>query len=223
MTIRVRDNGVGIPVEMLPQVFDIFTQVDRSLERSEGGLGIGLTLVRRLVEKHGGTVSAHSEGAGKGSEFVVRLPIAHPGGDEAAPQAEAAPGEVEPVAAATSRILVVDDNVDAADSMAMLLRLSGNDVRTANDGVEAVEAAAEFLPDVILLDIGLPRMNGFDAAKLIRAARGRDVLLIAVTGWGKDEDRRRSAESGFDHHLTKPVDPVALQAMLATHPPAVRH
>ena len=209
--VRVKDTGVGIPAEMLPRVFEMFTQVDRSLERSEGGLGIGLTLVQRLVELHGGTVEAHSEGAGKGSEFVVRLPVATE--DGRAVQRPASGGE--PLTAGSRRrILVVDDNRDSAESLVMLLRMAGNDVRVAHDGLEAVGVAAAFLPDVVLLDIGLPKLNGYDAARRIRDERGDGVVLIAVTGWGQDEDRRRSREAGFDHHLTKPVNLGGLQKLL---------
>jgi PAS domain S-box-containing protein len=210
--IRVKDTGIGIPTEMLPCIFDMFTQVDRSLERSKGGLGLGLTLVQRLVEMHGGTVEAHSEGAGLGSEFVVRLPAT--GADE--DQGPAAGAAAEVAAPAALRILVVDDNQDAAESLGMLLGLKGNEVRTAHDGLEAVEAAAAFQPDVVLLDIGLPKLNGYEAARQIREQPGcTGVVLIALTGWGQDEDRRRSREAGFDHHMTKPVELADLQKLLA--------
>jgi PAS domain S-box-containing protein len=214
VAIRVKDSGIGIPSEMLPHIFGMFTQVDRSLERAEGGLGIGLTLVQRLVELHRGTVKAYSEGAGKGSEFVVRLPVAT-GADAAAGSAHGA-AAAEPAAHSTCRILIVDDNRDAADTLGLLLKNLGNEVHIAHDGLEALGAAEEFQPDVVLLDIGMPKMNGYDAARRIRAVRGAGVVLIAVTGWGQDEDRRRSAEAGFDHHLTKPVNLAALQALLAT-------
>ncbi len=211
VTIRIRDTGIGIPSANLPHVFDMFTQVETSLERSQGGLGIGLTLVKRLVEMHGGTVRARSGGPGKGSEFVVRLPIATKAteGDS--------PGAVEPgsLAVPTHRILVVDDNRDAADSMGMLLRMLGNDVHTAYDGLEAVGAVAAFQPQVVLLDIGLPKLNGFEAARRMRENdRGGNLVLIALTGWGQEEDRRRSKEAGFDYHLTKPVDFADLQKLL---------
>ena len=210
VVVRVRDNGIGIPAEMLPQIFGMFTQVDRSLERAEGGLGIGLTLVQRLVELHGGTVAAHSDGTRKGSEFVVRLPVAPVTaiGDALALRPP------EAAIDATMRILVVDDNRDAADSLGMLLANLGYEVHTAHDGLEAVGAAAAFRPDIVLLDIGMPKMNGYDAARRIRELRGDNVVLIAVTGWGQDEDRRRSAEAGFNHHLTKPVDLRALRKLL---------
>jgi signal transduction histidine kinase/ActR/RegA family two-component response regulator len=212
-SIRVRDTGIGIPAEMLPKIFDMFTQVDRSRERSQGGLGIGLTLVQRLVEMHGGTVTVSSDGPGRGSEFVVRLPVARQEARAKGPQRT----EGEGVAASRRRILVVDDNKDAADSLAMLLRLMGNEVQTAYDGLEAVGAATAFHPDVVLLDIGLPKLNGHDAARRIREQPGsRDMVLIALTGWGQDEDRRRSKEAGFNHHMTKPVEFETLQELLAS-------
>jgi PAS domain S-box-containing protein len=216
VVIRVKDTGVGIPAEMLPRVFELFTQAERSLERAQGGLGIGLTLVQRLVQMHGGSVEARSEGPGKGSEFVVRLPAAR-AGDEGAPGA--GEGGQAP-AAPRSRILVVDDNRDAADSLAVLLRLMGHEVHTAHDGLEAVGAATVLRPDVVLLDIGLPKLNGYDAARRVRQERGEGVMLIALTGWGQEEDRRLSREAGFDYHLTKPVELGALQQLLAAAKPA---
>jgi signal transduction histidine kinase/ActR/RegA family two-component response regulator len=213
--IRVSDTGVGIPPHMLSSIFDMFVQVEGAGGRSHGGLGIGLTLVKRLVELHGGTVVARSAGAGKGSEFVVRLPIA--AGEALA--AGCAP--VEPPADAPGRrLLVVDDNKDAADSLAFLLRARGNEVRVAYDGLEAVDTAVQFRPDAVLLDVGLPKLYGHDVARRIRESRGDEVLIIAVTGWGQDEDRRRSREAGFDHHLTKPVAFDALQALLSKARPA---
>jgi CheY-like chemotaxis protein len=213
--IRVSDTGVGIPPHMLSSIFDMFVQVEGAGDRSHGGLGIGLTLVKRLVELHGGTVVARSAGAGKGSEFVVRLPIAT--GEALA--AGCAPGE-PPADAPGRRVLVVDDNKDAADSLAFLLRARGNDVRVAYDGLEAVDTAVQFRPDAVLLDVGLPKLYGHDVARRIRESRGDEVLIIAVTGWGQDEDRRRSREAGFDHHLTKPVAFDALQALLSKARPA---
>ncbi|HYH66885.1 MAG TPA: ATP-binding protein, partial [Urbifossiella sp.] len=209
--VRVRDSGLGIPPEMLSKVFDMFTQVNRHLGRSQGGLGIGLTLVRRLVEMHGGTVGAASGGDGMGAEFEVRLPLGGPLPDPAASPA------ASPAAAAAApgrrRVLVADDNKDAAESLALLLSMMGNDVRTAADGQEAVEVAAAFRPDVAVLDIGMPRMDGNAAARRIRGeAWGKGMVLIALTGWGQDEDRRRTAEAGFDLHLTKPVDPSTLES-----------
>ncbi len=211
--VRVRDTGVGIAAEMLPRIFEIFTQVEGSLERSHGGLGIGLSLVRRLVEMHGGTVEARSEGLGRGSEFLVRLPVlAQP------PQEQpVASGDSEKVAAAPKRrILVVDDNRDSATSLGMMLSLMGNETRTAHDGVEAVEKAAAFRPDVILLDLGLPKLNGYDACRRIREQPwGKGMVIVALTGWGQEEDKRRSSEAGFNQHMVKPVDPAALETLLA--------
>jgi PAS domain S-box-containing protein len=219
-TIRVRDNGAGISAEMLPRVFDLFTQVDRTLDRSEGGLGIGLTLVRRLVEAHGGTVTALSEGAGRGSEFIVRLPLLSPGASEPSVADEPSPGAAP---AARRRILIVDDHRDAANSLAVLLRLHGQEVRTAHDGLEAVEAARAFRPDVVLLDIGLPRLNGLEVARRLRENLGlTDALLVAVTGYGQLEDRGRSREAGFDAHLVKPVDLDALMPLLAKERSSIR-
>jgi CheY-like chemotaxis protein len=213
--VTVRDTGVGIPESMLPQVFEMFTQVDRSLERSQGGLGIGLTLVKRLVEMHDGAVEARSAGHGLGSEFEVRLPASGtpmveppvPGGADGSP------------AASRRRVLVADDNHDSALSLAMMLRLMGNDTATAHDGIQAIETAAAFRPDMILLDIGMPRLNGYDTARRIRGeAWGQGVVLVALTGWSQEEDRRLSQEAGFDLHLVKPVDPAILEKLLATLP-----
>ncbi len=215
--VSVRDNGVGIPGDMLPRIFEMFTQVDRSLERSQGGLGVGLTLARRLVDLHDGTIEARSDGPDRGSEFVVRLPLIPP-------PLDVTPRIDGPRAAALSgsRILVVDDNKDSADSLGMLLRLKGNEIRTAHDGLEAVGAAETFRPELVLLDIGLPKLNGYDVARRIRQRPwGRDVILVALTGWGQDEDRRRSKEAGFDFHVVKPVELSALEALLAgSHRPA---
>jgi PAS domain S-box-containing protein len=209
--IRVRDGGVGIPADVLPHVFELFAQAERTLDRAQGGLGIGLTLVKSLVEQHGGRVEAFSAGPGRGSEFVVRLPLS------TGPAAADAPAAARPSAASTlHRILVVDDNADAADTLAMLLRLRGYDVRVARDGPAALDAADEFHPDLVLLDIGLPGMEGYAVARALRSgessARPR---LVALTGYGRDEDRRRSAEAGFDDHLVKPVAPDALLEVLA--------
>jgi CheY-like chemotaxis protein len=211
--IRVRDNGLGIAADMLPRVFDLFMQANSTLDRAQGGLGIGLTLVRRLVELHGGKVEVHSEGLGHGSEFVVRLPLpeqpaAVPAAEPDAPAAAARPSP--------QRVLVVDDNRDAAESVALMLRLDGHDVRVAHDGPAALEAARSFRPEVVLLDIGLPRMSGHEvAARLLQQRHNGRPLLVALTGYGQDEDRRRSREAGFDHHLVKPVDPQTLRELLA--------
>jgi PAS domain S-box-containing protein len=215
VVVRVRDTGIGIAPDMLPCIFDLFVQVERRLERSQGGLGIGLTLVRRLVEMHGGTVTAHSDGPGKGSEFIVRLPTLSP--KQPLPGARAAGEGGEPVGAAPQRrILVVDDNVDAAESLALLLRMEGHDVRVAHDGPAALAAVEADLPDLVFLDIGMPVMNGYDVAQRLRQRPGLEhLLLVAITGWGQEEHRRRSQEAGFDHHLVKPVEPDALHQLLA--------
>ncbi|MFN2643991.1 MAG: ATP-binding protein [Burkholderiales bacterium] len=211
VVVRVRDTGIGIPADHLPRLFQMFSQVAPALERTEGGLGIGLALVRGFAELHGGRVEARSEGSGKGSEFVVYLPLV-------APRAAAEPpGQSRPAPVAKSkRILVVDDNVDAAATLRRLLELTGHEVREAHDGVEAVDAADEFGPDIVLLDIGMPRMNGYDAAREIRRrTNGRRVRIIALTGWGQNADRQRALEAGFDLHLTKPVDLHVLGEILA--------
>jgi len=212
--IKVKDNGVGMRAEMLPRVFEPFFQIDRSLDRSQGGLGIGLTLVKQIVEIHGGTVKAASDGLGKGCEFTVRLPVAR---GVVAPAAGRPEDEVEVgMTTPRSKILVVDDLRDSADSLAMMLRAKGHDVRVAYDGFEAVEIALQYRPDVVLLDIGMPRLNGYEAARTIRQQAGGDSpMLIAVTGWGHDENRLRTKEAGFDHHLVKPVEPAVLTKLLA--------
>jgi PAS domain S-box-containing protein len=211
--LRVRDTGVGLPQEMREEVFGLFTQVDRSSDRAQGGLGIGLTLVRRLVEMHGGRVEAFSEGPGQGSEFVVWLPIL---AEAPAPEPSRSASRSQPVGRAQRKILAVDDNLDAANTMAMLLRILGHDVRTAHDGSSAMEAAQAWRPDIVLLDIGLPGMDGYEVARRLRAIPDlRACILVAVTGYGQEEDRRRSANAGFDHHLVKPVDPQALTELLA--------
>ena len=214
--VSVRDNGIGISGDMLPRIFDMFTQVDRSLELSQGGLGIGLTLVRRLVELHDGSIEARSNGPDQGSEFVVRLPVFSQAPDEPLPRSDG------PRATTLSecRILVVDDNKDSADSLGMLLRLKGNDIRTAHDGVEAVEVAETFHPELVLLDIGLPKLNGYEVARRIRQQPwGRDIVLVALTGWGQDEDRRRSQEAGCNFHIVKPVELAALEKLLTESQP----
>jgi PAS domain S-box-containing protein len=211
----VKDSGVGIPPEMLARIFDPFYQLDRSLEKSQGGLGIGLTIVKRLVEMHGGSVEAHSEGLGRGSEFVVKLPLVHP-----ATHAAEKSSEPSSPPTATRRILVVDDNVDAATSLATLLKMMGNDIQTAHDGIAAVEAANAFRPDLILLDIGMPGMNGYDACRRIREERwAKDAVIVALTGWGQDDDIRQSREAGFDLHMLKPVEPAALESLLTEAKP----
>jgi PAS domain S-box-containing protein len=213
VVIRVKDDGMGIPSRFLPQVFDLFTQADRSLDRSQGGLGIGLTLVRRLVELHDGSVEAHSEGPGKGSEFVIHLPVAI-GAESKSEMAEpAAAADVTPVRGC--RILVVDDNVDSAESMATLLELDGHDVRVAHDGLAAVESALAFRPQAVLLDIGLPGLDGYEVARRLRNHNEtKDTFLIAMTGYGETEDRVKALTSGFNYHLTKPVDPGELDMII---------
>ncbi len=211
--IRVRDAGIGIHPEMLPRVFEMFRQADRTGGRARGGLGIGLSLVKRIVELHGGTVTAHSEGLGYGSEFVVRIPAldaARLGAIEAEPQATNPP-------TSRKRILVVDDNEDAAESLAALLSINGHETQLAHDGPDAVTQAERFRPDVVFLDIGMPTLDGYETAKLIRQrAWGRDIVLVALTGWGQSEDRRRSKDAGFNHHLVKPADPAVVEKLLAS-------
>jgi PAS domain S-box-containing protein len=210
--VSVKDTGVGIATDQLSGIFQMFSQVQSSLERSQGGLGIGLTLVKRLVELHGGRIEVHSDGPGKGSEFVVRLPLMV----EASGPLATAEGDEDEALKSSLRILIVDDNRDSADSLGMLLRIMGNDIRTADDGAKGVKLSGEFRPDVVLMDIGLPKLNGYQACQSIREQEwGRRMVLIAVTGWGQDEDRRRSHEAGFDHHMVKPVDPQALMKLLA--------
>jgi PAS domain S-box-containing protein len=213
VVVSVRDTGIGVAADQLPRLFEMFSQAAPALERSQEGLGIGLALVRGLVELHGGSVEARSAGPGRGSEFTVRLPVAK---TPVQSRQELSAGGGKADAGPKRRILVVDDNRDAADSLAMMLRLAGHDIRTAHDGLEAVQAAATFRPDVALLDIGMPKMNGYEAARHIRQQPwGREMLLVALTGWGQEEDKRRTFEAGFDHHLTKPVEPTALENLLA--------
>lgn len=208
--LKVRDNGIGISPELLPKVFDLFVQGDRALDRSEGGLGIGLTIARRIVEMHGGSTTASSEGPGKGAEFVVRLPAVP------APAA-AVPTQKSAQASVRRRILVVDDHRDTADSLAILLTAMGHDVKTAYDGHGAIELAAQYRPEAVLLDIGLPGKSGYAVARELRNAHDvSKLVLIAVTGYGQDEDRRRARDAGFDHHLVKPVRPEQLDALIAS-------
>ena len=219
--VSIGDTGIGIDPEHLPHVFEMFSQVGPALERSQGGLGIGLSLVRGLVELHNGSVEARSGGIGMGSEFVVRLPMLE--GAEQIAHKPNGNGE-EPHLPRNCRILVVDDNRDSAQSLAVLLRAMGYDTRTSYDGLEAIQAAATFQPDVVLLDIWLPKMDGYEVARQIRRRKwGRDMLLTALTGWGQDEDKRRAMGAGFDHHLTKPVDLPALMRLLASRSQAPEH
>jgi PAS domain S-box-containing protein len=210
---RVKDDGIGIAKDVLPHIFELFVQADHAFARAHGGLGIGLTLVKNLVEMHGGTVHAHSAGVGKGSEFTVRLPL------EGASEAEQPAPDVEQlptVYAPGHRLLVVDDNVDAARSLAMLLRLHGHDVAVAHDGRSALETAEAFRPRAVFLDIGMPGMDGYEVARLMRhQCNLNGVVLVALSGWGQAEDRRRTAAAGFHHHLIKPAEPAALGHVLA--------
>jgi CheY-like chemotaxis protein len=214
--VSVQDNGIGLQTEMLSHVFDMFTQIDANLGQSKGGLGIGLFIVKRLVEMHGGSIEVRSAGLGRGSEFIVRLPVASSfAGGETAEVPDSSD------ASTRHRILVVDDNVDAAETLAMLLNMMGNETRMAHDGLGALELVGVFTPDVIFLDIGMPGLNDYEVSRLIRQQPGgKDVVLIALTGWGQDEDKRRSLEAGFDFHLTKPVLPAVLENLLAGVPAA---
>ncbi len=211
VVIRVQDSGIGLGADQLMRVFELFMQVDLSLERSINGLGIGLTLVKSLVELHDGAVEARSPGLGRGTEFIVRLPLA----PRSAALPEPVPINPTRASAIARRILVVDDNVDAAESLATVLDLAGNDTRVAHDGIEALAVAEAFRPEVVLLDLGLPRLNGYEVARAIRKQTwGEGMLLVALTGWGQDEDRRKSSEAGFDAHLVKPVAPEELTKLL---------
>jgi two-component system CheB/CheR fusion protein len=211
VVVSVRDTGIGIPPDKLPTIFEMFSQVEGALSRSQGGLGIGLCLVKRLVEMHGGSVEARSEGRGKGSEFIVRLPIVveraytHTAIED--DKAMLSPG---------LRVLVVDDNRDSASGLMMLIKMKGGGVRMAYDGEEAVQAAGEFRPHIVLCDIGLPKMNGYDACRLMKQrAWDKGMVLIAVTGWGQEDDKRKAEEAGFAYHIVKPADPRALMKLLS--------
>jgi CheY-like chemotaxis protein/two-component sensor histidine kinase len=215
VVIAVKDDGVGIAAEHLPALFQIFFQVSHEPERSKGGLGIGLSLVRGLVELHGGTVSARSDGPGRGSEFSVRLPLA--AGGRAVGASPPSPSPPPPASPGSARILIVDDNVDAAETLAMVLALDGHDVTVAHDGARGLQLAEESRPQLVLLDIGLPKLNGYEVARRIRQQPwGRAMTLVAITGWGQEDDKRRAREAGFDLHLTKPIAPGALDRLLAT-------
>ncbi|MEJ0037056.1 MAG: ATP-binding protein [Gammaproteobacteria bacterium] len=215
VTLRVRDTGLGIDPELLPHIFDLFTQAERTPDRSEGGLGIGLTLVKRLVELHGGTVEALSEGLGSGAEFIARLPALADAGARAVEKATVRVPVAAPADARSLRILIVDDNVDAADSIAMLLNMEGHETRAVNSARAALLAVPDFKPEVVLLDIGLPEMDGYEVARRLRAQNGeRRMRLVAVTGYGQPADRRRAHAAGFDEHMVKPVEPTVLQDFL---------
>jgi CheY-like chemotaxis protein/anti-sigma regulatory factor (Ser/Thr protein kinase) len=215
VVISVRDRGLGIDAEMLPRIFEMFSQGQPAIDRAEGGLGIGLALVRGLVALHGGTVEASSEGVGRGSTFTVRLPL------PLAPRRAsslASEQSIEQVRPEARRVLVVDDNRDSAESLALLLGLDGHSIRRAHGGEEALIVAEEFKPDMVLLDIGMPGMNGYEVARRLRTQDwARETTLVAITGWGQAEDKRRASEAGFDHHLVKPVD---LQALARLFTPA---
>ena len=216
VVIRVKDTGVGIAAEHLAGIFEMFTQVESSLERSRSGLGIGLTLVKTLVEMHGGTVEAHSDGPGRGSEFVVRLPVLRDVPESLSP---AAPEHLDASPVVRRRVLIVDDNRDAAEWLATLLSLSGHETHIALDGDQAVKAAERLLPDAILLDIGLPRIDGYEVCRRIREQPwGRGLMIVALTGWGQEEDRQKSKEAGFNTHLVKPVDDEVIMNLLASLP-----
>ncbi|HEX2269071.1 MAG TPA: ATP-binding protein [Pyrinomonadaceae bacterium] len=203
LIVKIRDMGIGIDSDKLQRIFEMFVQVEPSRERADSGLGIGLTLVQRLIEMHDGSIEARSDGVGQGSEFVVRLPVAAPlpADTPAVKNDRAAPPNVR------QRILVVDDNVDAVESMAMALELLGHEVATALDGVEAIQAAKLFRPDLVFLDIGMPRLNGYETARQIRQQPwGQLMVLVALTGWGQEEDRQRTLAAGFNYHVVKPID-----------------
>jgi CheY-like chemotaxis protein/anti-sigma regulatory factor (Ser/Thr protein kinase) len=213
VAITIADTGIGIAPELIPRIFELFTQVHTKSERAQGGLGIGLALVRRLTEMHGGSVSVHSDGQGRGSEFTVRLPVmASPLAVLSSQRREEGPiPEIEP-----QRILVADDNHDAAEALSLQLQLAGHEVRTAHDGVEALDLAATFEPDIVLLDLGMPKMDGYETARQLRLrSNGRRLSLIALTGWGQQQDRDRTADAGFDAHLVKPVAEAQLFRALA--------
>jgi CheY-like chemotaxis protein/two-component sensor histidine kinase len=211
VAIHVRDNGVGISAEMLGKTFDMFAQVEAQKARAEGGLGIGLALVKGLVELHGGRIEARSDGLGRGSEFVVILPRSIVVEREDSMNASAGAA----VAPASKRVLIVDDHSDGADMLGVLLSQAGHEIHLAHSGPEALELAKKIRPQVAVLDIGLPGMTGYEVAeRLRREAWGQDINLIAVTGWGNDEDRRRAIAAGFDMHMTKPVDPEALRKLI---------
>jgi len=214
--VSIRDNGMGIPTDLSPRIFEMFTQADHTSERQKGGLGIGLALVKRLVEMHEGDVSAGANPAGQGSEFLVKLPLMKIPKANESPISHSTPETND----APLRILVVDDNRDSAETLTMLLELMGNEMSVAYDGEQALAIANETKPDVVLLDIGLPKMNGYDVARLIRQQPwGRNPILVAITGWGQTEDKELSRESGFDHHLVKPVDHDHLIKLIQTRKP----
>jgi CheY-like chemotaxis protein len=208
LRVTVSDTGVGISQEMLPHIFELFTQAESPTERSHGGLGIGLALARRLIDMHGGQISATSDGPGRGSSFVITLPLT-------VAVAELPSAPPANVARIDQRVVVIDDNADAATTLSMLVEELGGSTRTANDAVSGLLAVREFQPDVVFLDVGMPGMNGYEACRRIRhSASEQPMLIVAVTGWGQNEDKKRALDAGFDCHLTKPVDPAALTELL---------
>jgi signal transduction histidine kinase/CheY-like chemotaxis protein len=211
VTVTVTDTGIGIPPDLLPRIFDMFMQGDHPADRSRGGLGIGLSLAKRLIELHGGTIEARS--GTRGTTFIARLPLASGAEPQADPERQR-----QPVRTPSRRVLVAEDIPDAAEMLRLMIESMGHTVRVAADGVQAVAVAREFEPHVALVDLGMPRMDGFDAGREIRKALGTRVLLVAVSGWGQDEDKRRAREAGFDHHLTKPADPDRLEELIAGAP-----
>jgi len=211
----VRDTGIGIAPEAMPRIFELFTQIPSERTATTGGLGIGLALVRALVELHGGEVQAASDGIDHGTQFTVRLPLAVPSEDTAAAQAGA--DRNSQTVAVRRNILIADDNQDALESLALMLRMEGHEVHCASDGEEALTLAVQRRPEIVVLDVGMPKLDGCEVARRIRAESwGRDAVLVALTGWGQEVDRRRSREAGFDMHLVKPVDPATLCDMLVT-------
>jgi two-component system CheB/CheR fusion protein len=211
IVIGVRDTGIGIAPDMITRIFDLFVQADRRLNRSQGGIGIGLTLTRKLVELHGGTVTASSAGPGRGSEFVVRLPAC-----QDARSAVKTDMFHEAVAAPRRRVLIVDDNVDSALSLGMLLKLQGHQIQTANDGATALRIVAQFDPQIMFLDLGMPVIDGYEIARRLRERpESKKLFLVALTGWGQDDDRRRTREAGFNAHVVKPIQSAELQSLLA--------
>jgi CheY-like chemotaxis protein len=215
--VRIRDTGCGISPDNLQHLFKMFYQASDSAPYSHDGFGIGLTLVARIVELHGGSVEAQSAGLNTGSEFTVRLPVM---GDPAGARPAQEPGSAEADNPLIRRVLVADDNVDSAETLALLLRLHGYDVATAHDGTKAFEMASQFQPDAVLLDIGMPTLNGYEVARMIRDQDwGKEILIVAQTGWGQDADRERSKQAGFNAHLTKPLDLAALMQLLASAVP----